>query len=114
MIREYNNKIVTGGDTLSPRMNWEQKIAPALRQQALRQPGLEKPDSHCRIIVELSGKEMNEVLATINANQGKLRRKTGIVPALAVEVPFSVIPVLAKSSEVKKIWSDSQIRICHD
>jgi hypothetical protein len=100
---------VIEGDTLSQSMNWEEKVAPALRQ-----PGLEKPDGYCRIIVELSGEEMDEVLAAIDANQGKLRRKTGIVPALVVEVPFSVIPVLAMLREVKKIWSDSPIRICHD
>ncbi len=105
---EYND-IKTGieGDTLSQKNSWEQKIAPALRR-----PGLEKTDGYYRVIVEFSSKRTDEVYLIIKTHQGRIYRQTGIIPGVTAEVPFAVIPVLARSKQVKRIWLDSSIKIC--
>lgn len=91
---------------LSPKVNWEKKIVPALRQLAL------EPDNcNCRVIVELAGSDSNEIQEIIKANQGKLCKKTNVVSTLVAEVPFSAIQELAKSKQVKRIWKDNPIRV---
>ena len=92
---------------MSQNVNWEQKISVSLRQC---KP--EKGDKICRVIVELSGEESDEIMSIISANHGRLQRKNGIISALVVEVPFSAIQALANSKQVKKIWSDDKIKAC--
>lgn len=83
---------------------WERKLSPALRTSGIQNGNENKP-----IIVELSGKETDEIISIIQSNHGKLRRDMNIVSALAAEIPVSAIPALAKSKQVKKIWLDNSI-----
>ncbi len=91
---------------LSSQGYWEQKIAPELRRLDLR-----AASNYHRVIVELSGNDIREIQAIVDANQGKLHKKTNIIPSLVAEVPFSAIEALAKSKQVKRIWRDNPIKI---
>ena len=67
-----------------------------------------------RIIVELNGNDIREIQSIIAANQGKIHQRISLISALVAEVPFQAIQALAKSNQVKKIWEDSQTRICEN
>lgn len=81
---------------------------------ALRQTGLEPATHNCRVILELTGSDTNEIQEIVHTNQGKLCKKTNVVSTLVAEVPFAAIQTLAKSKQVKKIWQDSSIRILNE
>lgn len=91
---------------LSPKADWEKKIVPTLRQS-----GLEPANCNYRVIVELAGSGTNEIQEIIDANQGKLCKKTNVVSSLVAEVPYSAIQALAKSKQVKRIWKDNPTRV---
>jgi nitrogenase subunit NifH len=94
---------------LSPKVDWEQKIVPALRQS-----GLVSANCNCRVILELAGNGTSEIQEIIQENKGKLCKKTNVVSTLIAEVPFSAIQALAKSKQVKRIWQDNPIRILNE
>lgn len=94
---------------MSLKADWEQKIVPALRQTAL-----EPAARNCRVIVELTGSDTNEIQEIIQACQGKLCKKTNVVSTWVAEVPFSAIQALAKSTQVKRIWQDNPIKILNE
>jgi hypothetical protein len=91
---------------LSSKVGWEQKIVPALRQA-----GLEPATRNRRVILELAGGDTDEIQEIVQANQGKLCKRTNVVSTWVAEVPFEAIQTLAKSKQVKKIWQDNPIRI---
>lgn len=77
-------------------------------------PLLQQVDSSkgklCKVIIELSGYRTDQIDALVQANNGKVHRKIGVVPSLVVELPYDAIPKLAKSRQVRRIWYDAQVK----
>mgnify|MGYP001312031206 CR=1 FL=1 len=86
------------------RNKYTEKLSPLLQQV--------KPskDKLCKVIIELSGRGTEQIDALIQANNGKIHQKIGVVPSLVVELPYDSILELAKSRQVKRIWYDAQVK----
>ncbi|MGE5581961.1 MAG: hypothetical protein ACM3X9_05415 [Bacillota bacterium] len=85
---------------------WEQKLSPLLRESACRN------SAACgRVIIEFSGRENRNIKAIIERGNGRIMREIALISSIIAEVPLCVLPELAKSNQVKKIWTDSEVRI---
>ncbi len=82
----------------------------ARKLSPLLQHGEHSTSELCKIIVELSGSRTDQIDALVHANNGKIHRKLGVVPSLVVELPYHLIPELAKLRQVKRIWYDAQVK----
>lgn len=90
---------------MSCKNGWEQKISPALRECVCNRPG------DCgQIIIELSGREKNQITSMIVQKKGRIKHDVTLMPAIVVEIPFAALPELAQSRQVKKIWFDSEVK----
>ena len=98
--------IAIGGGTVSYKNDWEQKISSALRQCICN-----KPNDCGQIIIELSGAEKRQITSIIMQKKGKIKHDVKLVPSIVVEIPFSALPELARSNQVKKIWFDTEVKI---
>lgn len=84
--------------------NKKSKLSPMLQQAELSK------DKLCKVIVELSGQRTDQIDALVQANNGIIHNRIGVVPSLVVELPYDSIPELAKSKQVKRIWYDAQVK----
>lgn len=80
------------------------KLSPTLQQAELSK------DKLCKVIVELSGQRTDQIDALVQANNGIIHNRIGVVPSLVVELPYNSISELAKSKQVKRIWYDAQVK----
>jgi hypothetical protein len=94
------------GGTLFGNNNWEQKISPSLRTCFYNKPG------DCgQIIIELVGQERRQVTSIISRKNGHIKHDVALMPSIVVEISFAALPELAQSKQVKKIWTDSEVKI---
>ena len=63
-----------------------------------------------QVIIELTGKDCEEIASIVNHSHGEIIRRISLFPGLVVKVPLGIIQDLAQSTQVKKIWADSMIR----
>jgi serine protease AprX len=80
------------------------KLSPMLQQTE------HATDQLCKVIVELAGRRTDQIDALVQANNGKIHHRIGVVPSLVIELPYNCISELAKSRQVKRIWYDAQVK----
>lgn len=102
-INQYKNE-----GMIMSQGNWELKISEGVRRLCSGKSSRE----HCQIIIEFSGTDGRAVQSLIQSHQGRVVREVHLLSGIVAEVPMEAIQPLAKSNLVKKIWSDSQIKIC--
>ncbi len=88
-------------------MGWEQKIAAHCRHSCES-----KTNDFCRVIVEISGENNDQIKSVVKANHGKIFREIKLIPSLVIEIPRFALPELARLDQVKKITNDPQVRHC--
>lgn len=86
------------------------KISPVFQSREY----LDHPDAPCRAIIELAGGRYDRVAGWVDASQGRICRRTQLIPAVAVELPFAALERLAASSYVRRIWHDATVRTMLD
>lgn len=85
-------------------MKQEQKTAVSSKQPC--------KNDFCRVIVEISGENNDQIKSVVEANQGKVFREIKLIPSLVVEIPSSALPELSRLGQVKKISNDLRVREC--
>ncbi len=83
--------------------DWESKLAPNLR-------GLQSNAGMRRVIVEIDNAATDAVTELIIRNQGIIRRRLTVIPALVVDLPFAAFRQVALAAAVRKIWNDCEIK----
>ena len=88
-------------------MEREQKVAAPCRQ-----PYESKIDDFCRVIVEISGENNDQIRSVVEANHGRILREIKLISSLVIGISSSALPELARLGQVKKITNDPQIKHC--
>ncbi len=83
--------------------DWESKLAPNLR-------GLQSDAGMRRVIVEIDRAAENTVAELIIRNQGMIRRRLTVIPALIVDLPCAAFRQVALAAAVRKIWNDCELK----
>jgi serine protease AprX len=68
----------------------------------------------CPLIVTAVKQQNDKLAALIEGLGGTVRRENGIIAALAVDLPVAVLPELAQSGYVYRIWQDAEVRTAMD
>lgn len=90
--------------------DWRKKLSEALLQTEFA----ERPESNCRVIVEMNRRNSEKIAALVNANQGKVHREIHTIPVLAIELPYVALEELALLREVRRIWHDGKVKAMLD
>lgn len=95
---------------MAQEVNWHYKIAPSLRRWDISKA----PVKVCGLIVEMVNHKSDKAATLIERLEGKVRRETGIISSLAVDLPVAALPELARSGYVSRIWRDEEVRTAMD
>lgn len=71
-----------------------------------------KKDDFCRVIVETSGENNEQIRSVVEANHGRILREIKLISSLVIGIPSSALPELARLGQVKKITNDPQVKHC--
>jgi nitrogenase subunit NifH len=91
---------------ISCNNEWQKKLSSKLKESSVY-----ASNNMGRFIIELSGKEGEQVRTIIERKNGKVKKDIACLTSIVAEFPFSLIPEIAQSKQVKKIWVDSEIKI---
>lgn len=92
------------------RERWIQKLSPAV-QSIYRS---ESPSGSSRLLLEFSGRQPDKIVDIVRANQGKIVHTVNLIPLLAVELPLGMLPKVANSIYIRKIWNDPPVSLTED
>ncbi len=86
--------------------DWERKLSPLLRNNKFV-----KRSSFGRVIIELTGKGNDRIHSEIQTLGGEIIKENKLVPSIVAQLPLEALSEIARSDQVKKIWSDSEVKI---
>ena len=86
---------------------WIQKLSPAVQSIY----NSESPNSSSRLLLEFSGRQSDKIVDIVRANQGKIVHSINLIPLLAAEVPLGMLPKVANSLYIRKIWNDPPVSL---
>jgi serine protease AprX len=84
---------------------WVRKVSPVLLKQEFR----ENAEQPCRLIVEMASPQTARLAAYVEANAGQVCRCLKVAPFMVVELPYQVMPAIARSPHVRKVWHDTKV-----
>jgi hypothetical protein len=91
---------------ISCNNEWQKKLSSKLKESSVY-----TSNNMGRFIIELSGKEAEQVRTMIEQKNGRVKKDITCLTSIVAEFPFSLLPEIAQSKQVKKIWVDSEIKI---
>jgi Flagellar hook-length control protein len=84
---------------------WQKKLSSQIKESSVN-----KSNDFGRFIIELNGKETGQVKTMIEQKNGRVKKDIACITSIVAELPFSVLPELARLKQVKKIWADSEVK----